>query len=155
MSAEPEETPFSESHLDSPEYRKRLGRKLNTLIAVIEVACVKVDQSLQDPKADADRLQRIRQNLQDTLQVCRRAKKALERAEALPEGLPESLTQLNQDRNRMAQGAQELGSKSPANVEMTSHAEAEKFQSLGPIDPREVRSIDLNELARQLLGNDE
>jgi len=36
MSSQPEEQPFSESHLESPEYRKRLLRKLNTLIAVLD-----------------------------------------------------------------------------------------------------------------------
>ena len=54
-----EEKPFSESHLDSPEYRRRLMRKLNTLIAVLEVACAKVRQSLSGPDPDIDRLNRI------------------------------------------------------------------------------------------------
>ena len=37
MSEQPQE-PFKESNLESPEYRERLMRKLNTLIAVLEVA---------------------------------------------------------------------------------------------------------------------
>lgn len=153
MSAESEDKPFSESHLDSPEYRERLQRKLNTLIAVIEVACVKVDQSLQDPKADLDRLERIRKNLRETLAVCRRAKKALERCEELPKGLPESLTHLTAERRAVTEESQR---RAPAHVEMSSDEEAAKFKALGPIDPKEVRSIDLNDLARQLLeGGDE
>ena len=77
MSSQPEERPYSDSHLDSPEYRKRLLRKLNTLIAVLEVACAKVRRSLTGPDADVERLLRIQKNLKDTLQVCLRAKKAL------------------------------------------------------------------------------
>ena len=38
-----------------------------------------------------------------------------------------------------------------AAVEMTSSEEAEKFARLGPIDPLEIRSCNLDELCRMLL----
>ena len=77
MSNEQQE-PFRESHLDSPEYRERLMRKLNCLIAVLEVATAKVDRSIEGPGADVERLGRIRTNLRGTLDVCLRARAALE-----------------------------------------------------------------------------
>ena len=146
MSAEFEDKSFSESHLESPEYRKRLQRKLNTLIAVLEVACAKVRQSLAGPDPDVERLTRIHKNLKETLGVCQRAKRALLRCEKLPEGLPENLTQLTLSQGEII----ESEPRSRHNVEMSSIEEAERFSSLSPIDPRDVRAVDLDELARQL-----
>ena len=145
-----EEKPFSESHLDSPEYRKRLMRKLNTLIAVLEVACAKVRQSLAGPEPDVERLNRIHGNLQETLKVCKRAKTALERCEKLPEDLPANLTQLTLRNNQPPKVVELRGSQ----VEMTSDEEAEKFDQLGPIDSKEIRATDLDELARLLGGGE-
>src|SRR5262245_14467636 len=81
MSSQPEEQPYSDSHLESPGYRRRLLRKLNTLIAVLEVACAKVRRSLEGPNPDVERLTRIQSNLKETLQVCLRAKRALDQCE--------------------------------------------------------------------------
>ncbi len=149
MSSEFEDKPFSESHLDSPEYRTRLLRKLNTLIAVLEVASAKVRRSLVNPEADTDRLNRIHKNLKDTLKVCLRAKKALQRCEKLPDGLPSSLTQgLDQDSSLpAASGAEKLGMRHP---EMTSREEEKKFQHLGPIESQEIRAVDIDDLCRKL-----
>ncbi|HED64164.1 MAG TPA: hypothetical protein ENJ09_01285 [Planctomycetes bacterium] len=144
----PDEQPYSESNLDSPEYRQRLMRKLNTLIAVLEVACAKVRQSLAGPDPDVDRLTRIHKNLSETLKVCKRAKTALENREKLPDDLPANLTQLTMR-------AREEPNDKPAtgfHVEMVSADEAKKFEQLGPIDPKEIRSVDLDDLARQLGG---
>jgi hypothetical protein len=151
-----EERPYSDSHLDSPEYRKRLMRKLNTLIAVLEVACAKVRRSLSMPEADSDRLNRIHKNLNDTLQVCLRAKKALERCEQLPGGLPEELSQVVGEHGRMlpelARGA--MSPDQRRNVEMSSAEEEEKFRNLGPIDPIDIRTCDFEELCRRLVGEE-
>ena len=146
MSSEFEDKPFSESHLDSPEYRMRLKRKLNTLIAVLEVACAKVRRSLVNPDADTERLHRIHKNLKDTLQVCLRAKRALDRCEKLPEGLPTSLTQGFTPEEVSGSGT--LGRNA---VEMSSKEEAAKFEQLGPIDPTEVRSVDIDDLCRRFM----
>lgn len=152
MSSENENQPYSQSNLESPEYRKRLMRKLNTLIAVLEVACSKVRRSLAGPEPDIERLNRIHKNLQDTLQVCVRAKQALERCEALPEDLPSSITN-----GLVPEGvieSEEVVPRPPrgAQVEMTSTEEAAKFEELGPIEAQEVRGVDLDELCRRLLG---
>ena len=78
MSNEQQE-PFRESHLDSPEYRERLMRKLNCLIAVLEVAIGKISKSMGLPGANEERLLKIRTNLENTLAICHRAKQTLEK----------------------------------------------------------------------------
>lgn len=152
MTYDPQGQPFSESNLDSPEYRERLLRKLNCLIAVLEVATAKVRRTLDAPGADVERLSKIRRNLQDTLDVCLRAKAALEKRGKLPEGIAGELSQVvnpevlrpteleRQDARRKAHAPQR---------EFTS-AEAAKFGRLGPIEKRAVEGCDLEELARLL-----
>ena len=54
----------------------RLMRKLNALIAVLEVANAKVSRSLDGPEPDMERLLKIRTNLSSTLEVCKRARRA-------------------------------------------------------------------------------
>ena len=147
MSSQPEE-PYSDSHLDSPEYRKRLLRKLNTLIAVLEVACAKVRRSLEGPDPDIERLTRIQNNLKETLQVCLRAKRALERSDSKPaepaEVEGEAPPQLPAQASPAALGRAE---------ELSSPDEQRKFQRLGPIDLREVRACDLELLCQRLMDS--
>lgn len=144
-----EERPFSESHLDSPEYRKRLTRKLNTLIAVLEVACAKVERSLNGPGADVDRLNRIHKNLNDTLDVCLRARRALERSETIPGDLSQGLRRVVGER-ALALPAAGARAQRGQEVELTSREEAQKFEQLGPINPSEIRMCDLDLLCEEL-----
>lgn len=143
MSHQPAPEPFNEQNLDDPEYRDRLMRKLNCLIAVLEVANAKVKRSLSGPEPDVERLSKIKTNLSSTLDVCRRAKQALERREALPDGLPENLAQVVR-RNPPRRLPER------ANVEMTSAEEFQRFDQMGRITPDEVKGVDLDELARRL-----
>lgn len=142
---------FSKADLESPAYRQRLMRKLNCLIAVLEVACAKVRRSLDGPGADTERLERIKKNLTETLDVCRKAKNALERRERLPDDLPihlsgvANLPIVQPDENQF-----ELRARRGAMVEMTSSDEYRRFQTRGPIGRDEVRSIDFDALARDL-----
>ena len=139
MSSQFEDQPFSPQHLESSAYRKRLLRKLNTLIAVLEVACAKVRRSLQGPDPDVERLTRIHKNLRDTLSVCQRAKTALQRQEQLPADLPDILG---------AGGAVDLiGATSPE----LSDEEKTKFAGLKPITNEEIRGVDLDDLCNKLL----
>lgn len=152
MTDQPTGRPFSESDLDSPEYRERLLRKLNYLITVLELALGKVRKSLAGPDPEVERLLRIRKNLQDTLDVCMRARTALERREQLPSDLPDHL----RDSARRGGGAgSEASSEAtrPARgvaVEMSSAAERERFAALGRIDAEMVSAVDLDDLARRL-----
>lgn len=145
MSDQPKR-PFHESDLDSPEYRERLMRKLNCLIAVLEVANAKVKKSLAGPAPDLERLGRIQTNLRSTLEVCRRARRALERREALPEGLPENLAAV------MEQASQERGKALPvgSQAEISSYAERLRLERMGPIRSEELKSVDLDDLVTRL-----
>ena len=152
MSSHSEDKPFSDSHLESPAYRKRLLRKLNTLIAVLEVACAKVRRSLKGPEPDVERLTRIHKNLKDTLGVCQRAKRALQRQERLPADLPPILGDMHID----TLGEGEPVGKKPkrengATIELNSPEEQEKFEGLGPITREEIRNVDLDDLCGRLL----
>lgn len=155
MSQDFEDKPYSDSHLDSPEYRKRLLRKLNTLIAVLEVACAKVRRSLSGPDPDIERLNRIHKNLNDTLHVCQRAKQALERCEKLPEDLPANIARSSSPSKSVVSQPTPVKratrSTGPA-AEMSSDEERSKFQALGPIDPKAIRGCDIDSLCRQLLA---
>lgn len=144
--------PFDETNLESPEYRERLMRKLNCLIAVLEVANAKVNKSLSGPAPDVDRLTRIRTNLTSTLEVCRRARRALERRESLPEGLPENLAQAVRASEIQPKRRRAMSLPRGANVEMSSPAEHRRFVDLGRITPREITACDMDELAQMLQG---
>jgi len=154
MNQEPHDESFQETNLNSPEYRERLMRKLNCLIAVLEVATAKVRKSLADPAADVERLTRIRTNLQSTLDVCVRARTALERREALPKELPENLSQVIEE-TRVAElrGSQNQAPKSGVRAHgELRQAERRKFESMGTIKKSEIVRVDLDELTRKLQG---
>lgn len=151
MSQNPQEEPFSEASLDSPEYRERLIRKLNCLIAVLEVATAKVRKTLATSTGDTERLVRIRTNLQSTLDVCLRARAALERREALPKELPANLTQVIQDSSK--EPVQEKPGPAQVDKRRTdarTGGELRKFERMGPIDRRLVESCDIEDLTRKL-----
>jgi len=146
----PQEEPFSEAHLASPEYRERLMRKLNCLIAVLEVATAKVRKNMAGHPGDSERLARISANLQSTLEVCIRARLALQRRQAaspMPPA-PPSVPQLPQTAGPSA--ASERAAK--RNGSDLSNAEKRKFAQLPPIDRAAISDCDLDELAKRLLG---
>ena len=152
MTYDPQGQSFSESNLDSPEYRERLLRKLNCLIAVLEVATAKVRRTLDAPGADTDRLNKIRRNLQDTLDVCLRAKTALEKRGKLPEGIAGELSQVvNPEALKPTELERAEAPRADAKGKREfSRDEAAKFQELGPIQKGAVRACDLDELSRLL-----
>lgn len=156
MSEESQGKPFHESNLDSAEYRERLMRKLNTLIAVLEVANAKVRRSLAGPAPDVERLTRIKKNLADTLEVCLRARAALEKRGNLPQGLSNDLARaVNPDLLDAARlagpGQVEIPRPSRGRaIEMSDTQEAERFAALGRIERGMLDEVDLDELARRL-----
>ena len=153
--SQPEEQPYSDAHLDSPEYRKRLLRKLNTLIAVLEVACAKVRRSLAGSDPDVERLTRIQNNLKETLQVCLRAKRALERCEqksAENAVKPPEIVAPQEVVPQLPAHASEPAADGESEGELANKEERRKFQRLGPIDLREVRTCDLDSLCKKLMG---
>jgi len=155
--SQPEEQPYSDAHLDSPEYRKRLLRKLNTLIAVLEVACAKVRRSLAGTDPDVERLTRIQNNLKETLEVCLRAKRALERCEQQKNaGKPAQPSEGDAPQQVVPQLPPKANEPQPVSAsgdELGKGEERRKFQRLGPIDLREVRACDLDLLCKRLMGD--
>jgi len=146
MNDQPNQEPFDEGHLNSEEYRERLTRKLNCLIALLEVAMARVRRSLAGPDPDIARLTKIRTNLQSTLEVCLRARTALERHEPLPEDLPASLSQVARQAAAPASGTLQRS------AELSSLEEKLKFERLGRITSEEVARADLDDLERKLQG---
>jgi len=137
--------------IDSPEHREKVMRKLNCLIAVLDVACTKVRRSLAGPNPDIERLTRIQANLTKTLKVCRKAKLALERHEALTSDLRASLEQVVGDMNSASKApARRRPMPTSAYIEMSSNSEVEKFRQLGPIGRLELARTDLDDLAAKL-----
>ncbi len=129
--------------LDSKEQRSRLLTKLNCLIAVLEVAIAKIGRNLQAPEANADRLRRVRTNLENTLAICVRAKRTL--ALGMGGNAAATLTEddLLDDRQRM--GYRDY-------VELSSIEEYRKFKELPPISSGDLRSADLDDLLEKLGG---
>jgi len=153
--SQPEEHPYSDAHLDSPEYRRRLLRKLNTLIAVLEVACAKVRRSLAGSDPDVERLTRIQNNLKETLAVCLRAKRALERCEQKKNEEAGNAAAVRPPEEVVPQLPAKASTPEPAEAqaaELGSAEEQRKFERLGPIDLREVRACDLDALCQRLMG---
>jgi hypothetical protein len=135
--------PFDENNLESPEYRERLMGKLNALIAVLQVATAKVRKSLAGPAPDTDRLTKIQANLSNTLEVCEQARRALERREVLPEGLPENLA-------AVIRVSSHVELPPGANTEMSSPEEKTRFEKLGRISKYDLQSANMEELERKL-----
>jgi len=156
MEEQSKQDPFSNNNLDSPEYRARLMRKLNCLVALLEVAISRVQQTLAGPDPDVDRLERIRTNLQSTLSVCVRARVALEERQGLPSDLPQVLGRITFDsRDEEGEDEELFETALPpgAIVELSTATEREKFENLGPISHREVDRTDLDDLERRLMGS--
>ncbi len=153
MEDKSKQDPFSDNNLDSPEYRARLTRKLNCLVALLEVAISRVHQTLAGPDPDVERLERVRTNLQSTLSVCVRARLALEERRALPGDLPQVLGRITFDAHHDGEEAPQEPLPPGAFVEFSSANEHEKFEKLGPISSREIHETDLDDLQRRLMGS--
>ena len=155
MNPDSDAQPFSESYLNSPEYRERLMRKLNTLIAVLEVAAAKVRRSMDGPAADLEKLSRIKKNLQDTLEVCLRARAALDSRSQISSKLANDLSKVSPDLAQSAKALHSAGGmihpKRPVRPgEWSSPAEAARLAAQPRIQPEEVWTCDIELLARQL-----
>ena len=154
MEEKSKQDPFSNNNLDSPEYRARLMRKLNCLVALLEVAISRVQQTLAGPDPDVERLERIRENLQSTLGVCVRARVALEERQSLPSDLPQVLGRITFDiRDDEDEELFESALPPGSIVELSTAIEREKFERLGPISHGEVDDTDLDDLGRRLMGS--
>ncbi|MFN0006491.1 MAG: hypothetical protein ACKVXR_01185 [Planctomycetota bacterium] len=127
-------------------------RKLNCLIAVLEVATAKVRKNMAGSPKDSERLTRIFANLQSTLEVCVRARLALQRRQAVfqapppPAITPQTPAKEAKPSLGPVQGPRRTGS------DLSTNDEKKKFAKLPPIDPTAIPGCDLDELAKRLLG---
>jgi hypothetical protein len=153
MEDKSKQDPFSDNNLDSEEYRERLMRKLNCLVALLEVALSRVHQTLHGPDPDVERLERVKLNLQSTLGVCLRARNALEEQRALPKDLPQVLGRITFDAHHEGEEVSQEPLPPGAFVELSSANEHDKFEKLGPISLREIHNADLDDLQRRLMGS--
>ena len=136
MDADKNDTPKPPEALSSVEYRARLTTKLNCLIAVLEVAISKITKSMDVPCANEERLGRIKNNLENTLSICHRARQTLDRTAT----------------GKMASHRDSANSTMSARdyVELSSIEEYRKFKKMQPITTDEAQAIDFEELARRL-----
>jgi hypothetical protein len=73
----------SDQKLSDPSYRAEMLTKIEALISVLEVARHKVVKSIDVGAPDADRMLRVKRQVENTLMVCRRARTALRGAEPI------------------------------------------------------------------------
>jgi hypothetical protein len=144
---DPKNNPERQS-LSSEEYRVRLVNKLNCLIAVLEVAISKITRSVDTAPDRADRLLKIRANLENTLAICRRARGTLETkstasAQMPPKQLPPAKHAKRGDVEKMTYRDY---------VEFLSVEEYRRFKTLPPITDREIKSLDFDNLIGRLQG---
>ena len=147
---EPSHSDRHDKNLSSAEYRARLLAKLNCLIAVLEVAIAKISRSMDLPGANGERLARIRGNLQNTLAICHRAKRTLEKGLAGEQDArfavtPHRTPDTADDRTRSKRMTYR------DYVEFSSIEEYRRFKEKPPIRSEEIEEIDLDELVRRLL----
>jgi len=137
MDADQNNTPKLPDALGSAEYRTRLTTKLNCLIAVLEVAITKITKSMDTPGSNEERLSKIRGNLENTLSICHRAKRTLDK------------TQQNKQTLRRERSGDVMTARDY--VELTSIEEYRKFRNMKPISKGEAEDIDFDELSRRLI----
>ena len=112
------------------EYRSRLLAKLDALVAVLAIAIKKIEHSMTQPDANEAQLGKICVNLRNTMAICLRAKRTLEKQTKASDQVIES-------------GMREY-------TEMSSVDEYRKFQSLPPIQLEDIAEVDLVDLCDKL-----
>jgi hypothetical protein len=126
---------------------------------VLEVATAKVRKNMAGSPPDSERLARICANLESTLEVCQRARTALERRNG---SSPQPVRSKAADQvvvpRPPARAPRSPSKPKPAAkksrrrllTDISTEAERKKFEQLPPIDRRSIRSCDLDDLARKL-----
>lgn len=137
----------------SQDNRQTLMRKLNCLVAVLELALVKVRRNGEGSGMDADRLQAMADNIDNTLAICLRARRSLELGRPVDEDLAhvmEAATFLGEedgDRSGERMSYRDY-------VELSSLAEYAKFRDLPPLQAEDVAMCNLELLAHRLSHSD-
>lgn len=109
------------------EYRDRLNKKLDALVAILVVAVTKIEQAMLSDACDTERLITIHKNLTKTLEICMRAKESLN-----------NITPSLRDTPQMG------------NDELKCISEYMKFQKLPPINKKDIDLVDFTDLCEKL-----
>ena len=128
-------------------------RKLNCLVAVLELALVKVRRNGAGAGMEPDRLQAMADNIDSTLAICLRARRSLELGRPVDEDLAEVMqaaTFLDEE------DGQRPGERMSYRdyVELSSLAEYAKFRDLPPLQSEDVATCNLELLAHRLSHSD-
>ncbi len=109
------------------EYRSNLYDKINKLMTVLAESIGKIENAMEKPEADVERLSKIRNNLMNTFEILGRAKVTLVtgKTSAIPSGIREY-------------------------TEMTTVEEYRKFQKMKPITTEEIADVDWKDLIDKL-----
>ena len=138
------------NNITAAEYRTRLLNKLNTLIAVLEVAISKISRTADLSPDRAERLLKIRTNLENTLAICRRARTTLEGRSADGQ-MPTTQAVLPAPTPRAARHDAEKMTYRDY-VEFQSVEEYRKFKTLPPITGNDIKTADIENLIGRLQG---
>ena len=126
--------------LADPAYRRELLNKVESLLSVLEVAKVKVQVRLDGHVEDAPRLHKVLNNLDGTIDVCRRARAILINADdggQLPVPYRQRLEKPMSYRQYL---------------EVVTFAEFCRFRELGPISRQEIHETNLDDLAKKIFS---
>jgi hypothetical protein len=127
--------------LSDPLFRAAMLSKLESLIAVLEVARAKADGAIQDRPAEVGRLSRVLGDLDKTLEVCRRAQTSLNT-------VPVQDGQIDSGSNQASAEAADASHR--YFVESMNFAEYRRLSKLAPLQTTKMAEDQLEELCRRL-----
>jgi hypothetical protein len=124
-------SPSPRGQLSDPAFRADLLSKLDSLLAVLEIARSKAENGVIARPGESRRLLKLQVNLEKTLDICRQARRALK--------MQERAEQCCIDESGFRQF-----------VESASFREFIQMRAVSPITNDEVLSADLDQLCQRL-----
>ena len=121
------------SGLGDASYRQQLLERIESLLSVLEVAHNRLRMHADRPGAVSARQRQTLKSLAGTIQICHRARRALEREQAWEDGLGDD--------------APFLGPEAAA---ASSFAEYLRFRDLGPLTRAELEQADVDSISERL-----
>ena len=119
-----------EAQMRQPAFRREMIRKIESLMAVMEITRIRVRMSQGQPGANPLRLQRTRSDVERILQVCLRARWQLQ--------------------NWSPSQPMESGMSYREYLEVLSYEEYVRMSKQGPIQYDELETVDIDALCAKL-----
>jgi len=117
-----------------------MRRKVQGLVAILEIALARIRVEMENPGADLPRLRRVKENLTRTHRVCKQTLGKLE------ESLAEALEVCLQPRTE-PMSCREY-------VELSSLEEYHRLRDLPPVRFEEIQEVNLDGLGERLTANE-